>query len=447
MVEHHPVHNSEVFLLGLAPRPSVPPPSPPSPLTPTDAGSSTPIEPLCLDIDSTGIAVVDDDVVVEDDGSVAKRRVAAAIHVLNTEATALRRLTQLYKTDATAAEGFDAAVDAIVRSCRERRGKLVVTGVGKSGHIGKKLVATFNSLGLPSTFLHPTEALHGDLGTIGDYDAVLFITFSGRTAELLALLPHVDPALPVIVLTAHAQPADCELIRHRPAAILLPAPIHEAETVSFGISAPTTSTTVALALGDALAVVASQELHASVSSVFARNHPGGAIGAAFSNSKDIKSSSSSSMTPTTTSVATKPSATSIRELAIPIAEITSIPTTESTTEIIGVDVLKAGYASLSGWVGVGDALASPSRIRRLDTAVLTRPASEIPDLLVPRREWISIGADTRIAEAARWIRDPLITPDFDEVACGEDSILAVVDARGEVVGVLEAGELLRWRET
>ncbi|KAI0967347.1 SIS domain-containing protein [Xylaria arbuscula] len=444
MVEHHPVHNSEVFLLGLAPRPSVPPPSPPSPLTPTDAGSSTPIEPLCLDIDSPGITVDDDDIVIEDASSVAKRRVAGAIHVLNTEATALRRLTQLYKTDATAAEGFDAAVDAIVRSCRERRGKLVVTGVGKSGHIGKKLVATFNSLGLPSTFLHPTEALHGDLGTIGDHDAVLFITFSGKTAELLSLLPHVDPALPVIVLTAHAQPADCELIRHRPAAILLPAPIHEAETVSFGISAPTTSTTVALALGDALAVVASQELHASVSSVFALNHPGGAIGAAFSNnSKDKENKDNSSITTNTASAANKPPASSMRDLAIPVAEIASIPTASST---IGVDVLKAGYASPSGWVGVGDTLASPLRIRRLDTAVLTRPAAEIPDLLVPRREWISIGADTRVAQAAQWIRDPLITPDFDEAACGEDSILAVVDARGEVLGVLEAGELLRWRE-
>ncbi|RYC56321.1 hypothetical protein CHU98_g9880, partial [Xylaria longipes] len=181
MVEHHPVHNSEVYLLGLAPRPSVPPPSPPSPLTPTDAGSSTPIEHLCLD----GASISAD---ADEASATAKRRVAGAIHVLNTEATALRSLTQLYKTDATAAEGFDAAVDAVVRQCGEK-GKLVVTGVGKSGHIGKKLVATFNSLGLPSTFLHPTEALHGDLGKVSRHDAMLFITFSGKTAELLALLP------------------------------------------------------------------------------------------------------------------------------------------------------------------------------------------------------------------------------------------------------------------
>ncbi|KAI1284198.1 SIS domain-containing protein [Xylaria sp. FL0933] len=440
MVEHHPVHNSEVFLLGLAPRPSVPPPSPPSPLTPTDAGSSTPIEPLCLD--GRGLATD-----VEDAGSVARRRVTGAIHVLSTEATALRSLTQLYKTDATAAEGFDAAVEAIVRQCRER-GKLVVTGVGKSGHIGKKLVATFNSLGLHSTFLHPTEALHGDLGQISDRDVVLFITFSGKTSELLALLPHVDPGLPVIVLTAHSQPADCELIRHRPGAILLPAPIHEPETVSFGISAPTTSTTVALALGDALAVVVSQELHASVSSVFARNHPGGAIGAAFSSDN----SGGNSNKPTTVS-ASASKAISIRDLAVRIDKIASInppsaavPASSSETVLTGADVLKAGYASPSGWVSVGDALACPSRIRRLDTKQLTRVLSDIPDLLVPRSEWISIGADTRVAQAARWIRDPLMAPAYGEAACGEDSILAVVDSRGEVVGVMEAGELLRWRE-
>src|SRR3954471_12880485 len=131
MVEHHPVHNSEVFLLGLAPRPSVPPPSPPSPLTPTEAGASTPIEQLCLDSPS----ISEDD---EKINSIVKRRVAGAIHVLNTEATALRNLTQLYKTNATATQGFNAAVDAIVRQCSDR-GKLVITGVGKSGHIGKKL--------------------------------------------------------------------------------------------------------------------------------------------------------------------------------------------------------------------------------------------------------------------------------------------------------------------
>ncbi|KAI1366155.1 SIS domain-containing protein [Xylaria arbuscula] len=438
MVEHHPVHNSEVYLLGLAPRPSVPPPSPPSPsspLTPTNAGSSTPIEHLCLE---APVGPAEDP---EEADSVAKRRLAGAIHVLNTEATALRSLTQLYRVDATAAEGFNDAVGAILRLCREK-GKLVVTGVGKSGLIGRKIVATFNSLGLHSTFLHPTEALHGDLGKIGARDVVLFITFSGKTAELLALLPHVDPNLPVVVLTAHAQPADCELIRQRPGAILLPATIHESETVSFGISAPTTSTTAALAVGDALGIVVSQELHASVSSVFARNHPGGAIGAAFSSQSENDKESNGKKLGTSTSTST------MRDLAIPVAQIA--PLSGAPASRCGADVLKAGYASASGWVSIGDAtaeaLACPARIRRLDVAMLSRPLADIPDLLVARSEWISISADTRIVQAVRWIRDLLVAPELSEPACGEDSILAVVDHTGEVIGVLEAGTLLRWCE-
>ncbi|KAJ2970037.1 hypothetical protein NUW58_g9818 [Xylaria curta] len=159
-----------------------------------------------------------------------------------------------------------------------------------------------------------------------------------------------------------------------PGAILLPAPIHESETVSFGISAPTTSTTVALALGDALAVVVSQELHTSVSSVFARNHPGGAIGASFSKPRTM------------------------RELAVPVAEIASL--TGSIADLSGADVLKAGYES--------------SHVA--DGAKLT----DIPELMVPRSEWLSIGADTRISQAARWIRDPLMAPDYGEAVCGED---------------------------
>ncbi|KAI1331833.1 SIS domain-containing protein [Xylariaceae sp. FL0255] len=410
MVEHHPVHNSEVYLLGLAPRPSVPPPSPPSPLTPSADGSSTPIEQLCLD----------DEPERSDYDAIASRRVEGAIHVLNTEATALRSLTHLYATNKTASSGFNAAVDAIVRQC-SGNGKLVITGIGKSGHIGKKLVATFNSLGIHATFLHPTEALHGDLGKIGKHDTLLFITFSGKTLELLALLPHVDPALPVIILTSHSQRAGCELIQQRPDAVLLPAPIHEPETVSFGVSAPTSSTTVALALGDALAVVASQELHGSVSSVFARNHPGGAIGAAFAKTDSLR----------------------VRDIAILLCDIPSLPESAAGQQpCSGIHVLKTGYESPSGWVRIGDALASPNRIRRLDARLVSLEIAQIPDLLINRSEWISINADTRVSQAAQWIRDPLMAPEYGETKCGEDSILAVIEA-DEVIGVIQAGDLLR----
>ncbi|KAI0017466.1 SIS domain-containing protein [Xylariomycetidae sp. FL0641] len=411
MVEHHPVHNSEVYLLGLAPRPTEPPPSPPSPLTPLASDpvdTSSAIEQLCLD------EVEGSQRVIESSRPLLGQRISGAVHVLNTEATALRALTTLYKTNPIAAEGFDAAVETITSHCH-RQGKLVIIGVGKSGHIGKKLVATFNSLGLQATFLHPTEALHGDLGCIGKHDVVFFITFSGKTQELLTLLPHVDAVLPVIVLTSHAEPADCEIIRRRPRAILLPAPIHEAEKVSFGVSAPTTSTTVALALGDALAVVASQELHASVSSVFARNHPGGAIGAAFR--KPVK----------------------IREVAVPLREIPVCAKPPGETS--NADILKFGFDSPSGWVRVGDALASPQRIRRLDTSQLSCLASETAELLVGKSEWVNISSEAPIAQVVQWIRNSAVCLGPSDDSCGDASILAVME-NGEVVGVLEAAQIL-----
>ncbi|KAI6082588.1 SIS domain-containing protein [Hypoxylon rubiginosum] len=412
MVEHQPVHNSEVYLLGLTPRPEVPPPSPPSPSTARESEPSS-IEELDLD------DVVDTfkESLDLDTDELTKQRISGAIHVLNTEAIALRNLTQLYKTDATAAQGFNAAIGAITRH-NGKRGKLVIIGVGKSGHIGKKLVASFNSLGVQATFLHPTEALHGDLGKIGTHDTVLFITFSGKTSELLILLPHIDATLPIIVLTSHTQPEECELIRQRPGMILLPAPIHEPETVSFGVSAPTTSTTVALALGDALAVVASQELHSTVAPVFAKNHPGGAIGQTFLKPRQI------------------------RDLAVPLDEIPVWP--KPSSEASGVDILKLGYNSQSGWVRAGDAIACPRRIKSLDTAHMVSPISAIPGLMVERGEWISIRADTMISQAAEWLR-ALGSFGYDEGTCKEDSILAITENM-EIIGVLEAGQLLDQQE-
>jgi hypothetical protein len=99
-----------------------------------------------------------------------------AIHVLTTEASALSHLAHLYKTNPVAQSGFIQAVDAIARTVHEG-GKLVICGVGKSGKIGKKLVATMNSLGIMTVFLHPIEALHGDLGVIRPVSMPLFFFF------------------------------------------------------------------------------------------------------------------------------------------------------------------------------------------------------------------------------------------------------------------------------
>lgn len=378
-------------------------------------------------------------------------RLAGAVHVLATEATALQSVAQLYATSPAARDGFHQAVEAIVRTqTTHPPGKLVVVGVGKSGHIGKKLVATFNSLAVPASFLHPTEALHGDLGHIRPHDALLFITYSGKTQELVTLLPHIDPALPLIILTSHVTAETCELVRHRnallanaganggyfegahtAAAILLPAPIPVEEKVSFGVAAPTASTTTALAVGDALAIVTSKELHPSTESVFRRNHPGGAIGAAFQRPD-----------------AASPQNDTIRHLAVPWREI---PIVHSQSDC--ADVLRAGYSSANGWVRVVttaavsndddtsnlESIAPPSRIRALRSADLARPVHEVPGLVVGRPDFVAVAADTKVRKAAEWLCAVASASEEEEAA---DAVVAVID-NGEVVGVLELQNLLK----
>jgi D-arabinose 5-phosphate isomerase GutQ len=202
-----------------------------------------------------------------------------AVNVLSTAATALSQVSILYESDHVARDGLLLAVESI-RTANEAGGKLLICGVGKSGLVARKTVATMKSLGVPSSFLHAAEAMHGDLGDIRPNDVLLFISYSGKTPELLSVLHHVPPSTPVLAMTSHKHPADCLLLRDRPNGILLPAPIHELEEVSFGVCAPTTSTTVAIAVGDMLALTAAEALHQDdTRHVFRKNHPGGAIGA------------------------------------------------------------------------------------------------------------------------------------------------------------------------
>ena len=107
----------------------------------------------------------------------------------------------------------------------------------------------------------------------------MFISYSGKTTELLAVLDHVPTSTPVLAITSQPRLADCPLLRDRADGILLPAPIHEPEEVSFGVCAPTTSTTVAIAVGDMLTLTLTQALYADTTKqVLKKNHPGGAIG-------------------------------------------------------------------------------------------------------------------------------------------------------------------------
>lgn len=164
-------------------------------------------------------------------------------------------------------ERFDACVNAIL-CCA---GRVVITGVGKSALIGQKIVATLNSTGTPALFMHAADAIHGDLGMIQAADVVICLSKSGNTSEIKVLLPLLRRA--GVTLIALVSDPESYLARHADHVLLAPAE-READPLNL---APTTSTTVALAMGDALAV-ALLEARGFTRSDFARYHPGGSLG-------------------------------------------------------------------------------------------------------------------------------------------------------------------------
>ena len=183
-----------------------------------------------------------------------------ASEVLNLEADELRRQAGLVGSE------FQKAVN-LIYSCK---GKLIVTGVGKSGHIGAKIAATLASTGTPSFFIHPTEAMHGDLGMIGSDDAVLAISYSGESSELLAILPHIKRRdIKIIGISKSGS----SLANLSDANLNIDI---EREACPIG-AVPTVSTTLTLALGDALAVCL-MKLRDFKSEDFAAFHPGGSLG-------------------------------------------------------------------------------------------------------------------------------------------------------------------------
>lgn len=175
------------------------------------------------------------------------------------------------QTLSDAAKALDDSIDRALEQILRIRGKLIVTGVGKSGLIGAKIAATMASTGTPSFFLHPTEALHGDLGMIGKEDAVLAISYSGESEELGAILPHIKRFdIPLIALTRSA-----ESTLGRYSDVRIPIRV-EREACPLGV-APTSSTTLTLAVGDALAVCL-MEARGFKQEDFASFHPGGSLG-------------------------------------------------------------------------------------------------------------------------------------------------------------------------
>lgn len=186
---------------------------------------------------------------------------SVALSVLETESAAIKSLEKHID-------------DYFVKACEwilNCRGRLIVTGIGKSGHIANKIAATMASTGTPSFFLHPAEALHGDLGMLTSDDILLVLSHSGETDEIMKILPIVKRlSVPIITLTGKKQSTLAML-----SDICLDVSVQK-EACPLGL-APTASTTAALAMGDALAL-SLIEARGFTASDFAKSHPGGKLG-------------------------------------------------------------------------------------------------------------------------------------------------------------------------
>ncbi|MEX0409747.1 KpsF/GutQ family sugar-phosphate isomerase [Aquibium sp. LZ166] len=187
---------------------------------------------------------------------------ATARRVLRIEAEAILALSN------NLPQGFVSVVDLILGG----RGRVILSGIGKSGHIARKIAATLSSTGTPSYFVHASEASHGDLGTITDNDICVLLSNSGETSELSDLIAHARRfSIPLVAITAREESTLGQAADHL---LLLPS---APEACIIGM-APTTSTTLALALGDALAV-ALMERRGFAPEHFRTFHPGGKLGA------------------------------------------------------------------------------------------------------------------------------------------------------------------------
>jgi arabinose-5-phosphate isomerase len=169
------------------------------------------------------------------------------------------------------ADRLDGPFDEACRTIARTKGRLIVSGIGKSGIVARKIAATFTSTGTPATFLHPVEGLHGDLGLVGPTDIAVLLSKSGETSELTGLIQYLlRLGVPMVAMTGRSSSS---LARH--AAVVLDCSVEE-EACPMDL-APTSSTTAMLAMGDALAVVVLQ-LRGFRPEDFAQLHPAGALG-------------------------------------------------------------------------------------------------------------------------------------------------------------------------
>ncbi len=236
-------------------------------------------------------------------------------------------------------ETFAAALSLILKA----RGRVIVSGMGKSGHIARKIAATFASTGTPAHFVHPAEASHGDLGMMAAGDVVLVLSNSGETPELADLIAYTRRFH--IPLIGVASRADSTLLKQSDVALVLP---QADEACGRGI-VPTTSTTMTLALGDALAI-ALMEHRAFTPENFRDFHPGGKLGARLSKVRDLMH----------------------RSAEVPLID-TAAPMSEALLEISQKGFGVVGVVENGGLKGI----ITDGDLRRHMTGLLDRKAGEV----------------------------------------------------------------------
>jgi arabinose-5-phosphate isomerase len=317
-----------------------------------------------------------------------------AVADLNVARRVLR--TEIAGLEALAGEidgAFTAAVDLLARAT----GRVTVTGMGKSGHVARKIAATFASLGTPAQFVHPGEASHGDLGMIARAgDAVLALSNSGETPELADLVAHTRRfGLPLIGVTARSASA---LAQAADVVLLLP---DTPEACPMGL-APTSSTTMQIALGDALAV-ALLKRRGFTPAEFGQFHPGGRLGARLKRVRDLMHVGD----------------------AVPLAS----PGTRMDEAIVLITGKRFGCLGVVDAEGKLAGILTDGDLRRaMGPDLLSRPLAEIMT-----RSPRTIGPDALAAEALR------------DMTAGTRPITAlfVVDERHAPVGILHIHDLLR----
>lgn len=314
------------------------------------------------------------------------RDLQVARDVLATEAAGLSALA------GALGDSFAEAVDLLAAAT----GRIVVSGMGKSGHVARKIAATLASTGAPALFVHPAEASHGDLGMIVAGDAVLALSNSGETAELADLIAHSRRfGLPLVAITGRAEST---LATAADAVLLLPA---AREACPMGL-APTTSTTMQMALGDALAVALLTRRGFGAAD-FRQFHPGGKLGARLRRVREIMHTGD----------------------ALPLAG----PDTPMDAALVHMTSKRFGCLGVADEAGRLIGMFTDGDLRRAMGGTLL--SKRLGDVMNPRPR--TIAPDTLAAEALHQMNDP------------ERPITAlfVVDETGRPAGILHIHDLLR----